>query len=265
MTDFASTATHLEFAPAPPRELTRGLLMAIVVHALLVAALTWGVSWRNDPTVAVEAELWSALPVEAAPTPVEAPPPPPPAPVIEKKLVPDADIVLAKKRAHDKKIADDKKAAEEKKQKLLEDQQREKQEKLKEKKELEAIKKIRDDQMTRVQGLAGASGSPTATGSALKASGPSANWAGRISARIKSNISFDEVARQMIQGNPTAEVQVRLAPNGTITNIQLLKSSGVKNWDEAVLRAIEKTETLPRDVDGTFPSREFSVYLRPKD
>ena len=47
--------------------------MALVVHVLLLMALTWGINWPTDSTPAVEAELWSALPKAAAP------PPPPPA------------------------------------------------------------------------------------------------------------------------------------------------------------------------------------------
>ena len=39
-------------------------------------------------------------------------------------------------------------------------------------------------------------------------------------------------------------------PDGRITGKRLTKSSGVKSWDDAVLRAIDKTESLPRDENG---------------
>ena len=45
---------------------------------------------------------------------------------------------------------------------------------------------------------------------------------------------------------------------------KLIKSSGVKSWDEAVLRAIDKTEVLPRDVDGRVVP-EFLIAFRPRD
>ena len=32
-----------------------------------------------------------------------------------------------------------------------------------------------------------------------------------------------------------------------------VQSSGNKAWDDAVLRAIDKTEVLPRDTDGRVP------------
>ena len=96
---------------------------------------------------------------------------------------------------------------------------------------------------------AGASDDPAATGTAARTSGPSAGYAGRIKARIKPNIVLtDDVA-----GNPLATVEVRLAPDGTIVGRKLVKSSGSPAWDEAVLRAIDRTEVLPRDIDGRVP------------
>jgi colicin import membrane protein len=59
-------------------------------------------------------------------------------------------------------------------------------------------------------------------------------------------------------------VEVRTAPDGTIISRKLLKSSGVKNWDDAVLKAIDKTEVLPRDVDGRVPSA-LVFSFRPRD
>jgi colicin import membrane protein len=77
---------------------------------------------------------------------------------------------------------------------------------------------------------------------------------------VKPNIVFsDEVS-----GNPSAEVEVKTAPDGTIVGRRLTKPSGVPAWDEAVLKAIDKTEVLPRDVDGTVPSA-LIISFRPKD
>jgi colicin import membrane protein len=100
-------------------------------------------------------------------------------------------------------------------------------------------------------GMAGATGSPNATGDALRASGPSPSYGGRIIARVKPNIVFnpDEVS-----GNPAAVVEFRTALDGKILDPKLFKSSGNKAWDEAVIKALVKTDTLPRDTDGTIPS-----------
>ena len=82
---------------------------------------------------------------------------------------------------------------------------------------------------------------------------PSASYAGRLRAKLKPNIVLFEATRAQISGNPVAEVEVTAAFDGSITARKLIKSSGVKAWDDAVLRAIDKMESLPRDIDGRAP------------
>ena len=118
----------------------------------------------------------------------------------------------------------------------------------------------RQENIKRMAGLAGATGGTTATGTAQQASGPSPGYAGRIRARIKPNIVFTAD----IAGNPTATVEVRVSPDGTIISRKLLKSSGNAAWDEAVLKAVDKTEVLPRDLDGQVPAA-MEISFRPKD
>ena len=64
----------------------RALILAVLAHAVLIGVLTAGVAWKREAAlVTAEAELWSAIPQEAAaPAPLETPPAPPevpPAPV----------------------------------------------------------------------------------------------------------------------------------------------------------------------------------------
>ena len=59
-------------------------------------------------------------------------------------------------------------------------------------------------------------------------------------------------------------VQVRAAPDGTIVGTKLVQPSGNKAWDDAVLKAIDKTETLPRDTDGRVPP-SLLIGFRPRD
>lgn len=277
-------ATHrLEFAPPPPPGFLRAFGLAILAHALLVAALTWGVNWRREGAVmTAEAELWSQVPVQAAPRLVETPTPPPP-PTVNKALEPapvvsDPDIVTErekrrlaaeKKQVEEKsrldKLASEKKLVDEKKKELKKQEElklaeaekrKETQAKLEEQKQ----ETQRQENIKRMAGLAGATGAGAASGSAQQASGPSPSYGGRIRARVKPNIVFTED----IAGNPTAEVEVRTSPDGTIVSRKLLKSSGVPAWDESVLKAIDKTETLPRDVDGRVPP-SLVISFRPKD
>ena len=85
-----------------------------------------------------------------------------------------------------------------------------------------------------------------ATGTAARNSGPSATYLGRIIARLKPNVVFAD----SISGNPAVEVEIHCAPDGTIIGRRITKSSGSQAWDDAVLRAIDRTGTLPRDTDG---------------
>jgi colicin import membrane protein len=319
----SAQAKHLEFAPPPPQGTARSVAAALVVHALLIVALTAGIQWKQDNSLSVEAELWSAVPMAAAPklVEVESPPPPPapkpepaPKPVVKAPEPPapnrDADIALAKKRkieeekkiqealkAEDRRKEELKKEAEKKaKAKLEEDKrkleakkeeerkekerkEKEKERAEKERKEKEAKKQaeqkdskasaeeakkleaIRKENMKRIAGLAGASGNENATGTAMKSSGPSDSYGGRIRARVKPNITFDPSS---VAGNPAAEVEVRCAPDGTIVSKKLTKSSGNSAWDNAVLKAIDKTEILPRDTDGRVHSPLLLVF-KPND
>jgi colicin import membrane protein len=117
---------------------------------------------------------------------------------------------------------------------------------------------IREANLRRMMNQAGTSEDPNAAGNAARSSGPSASYAGRIKARIKPNI----VLTAAVAGNPSATVEVRVAPDGTIVGRKLLTSSGSPVWDETVLRAIDKTEVLPRDVDGRVPPT-ITIAFRP--
>ncbi len=161
------------------------------------------------------------------------------------------DKALKEKAAQDKaekekKELEKKKAAE----KAKADEKKRQQEQAKQDKADEArAEAMRQENLQRMQGMAGASGGPNATGTALKSSGPSASYAGRLVGRIKPNITYPGD----VVGNPRAEVEVRVAPDGTITSRRIVQSSGNKAWDDAVLRAIDKTEILPKDTDGRVP------------
>ena len=279
-----AAAQRLEFAPPPVPGFLRAFGLAIIAHALLVAALTWGVSWRHDAVeLTAEAELWAQVPVQAAPKLVETSPPPP-QPMAEKPTpeppkVVDADIVTQREKqrlAEEKRQQDDKQArldklAADKKLEAERKKDLKKQEDLKlaeDSKRKETAAKLeeqrreaqRQEAINRSLGMAGATGSSTATGTAQQAAGPSPSYGGRIRARVKPNIVFTED----IAGNPTAVVEVRTSPDGTIIARKLLKSSGVPAWDESVLKAIDKTEVLPKDTDGRVPS-SLEISFRPKD
>lgn len=275
-----------------------GLLMSALAHAGLLVALTLGVSWRAEEPAAVSAELWAATPQIAAPPRAEAaaetPPPPPvtraraaePPPPAQAER--EAQIAVEKaQRLRDEKEREQARLAEEKRQrekaekaeKERADQkkaEREKQERLEREKaeKAEAARKdkaadaqrekLRQDQIRRMNEQLGGgpsgNGGPGSTGSAARDAGPSATYAGRILARIKPNIVFtDEIG-----GNPRAEVEMTVGADGHIISQRIRQSSGVKAWDDAVLRAVERTAVLPRDTDGKVPP-SIVIGFRPRD
>ncbi|MGS5087739.1 hypothetical protein ACVC7V_14755 [Hydrogenophaga sp. A37] len=68
------TADTLDLKPPRSGRWTVPVGLALVAHALLMAALTWGVHWKKDEEpVSFEAEIWSAVPREAAPRAVQPP------------------------------------------------------------------------------------------------------------------------------------------------------------------------------------------------
>lgn len=277
---------RLEFAPPPTPGLVRALGLAVLAHLALLAALTWGVHWRREAvTLSVEAELWSALPQSAAPRLVEVPPEPPapalPPPAQVEPKLPDPAIALEREKLrleklrvqaideqrqeklHQEKLRLEKKRQQERQaaqEKVKAELEAKRQEAVAAQQELLRTEAQRLTNLKRLSGLAGASGTPGASGSARQSSGPSASYASRVSARIKPNIVFAD----SMEGNPLAEVEVRTAPTGTIISRRLTKSSGLRKWDDAVLKAIDKTSELPRDVDGTIPST-LIIGFTPKD
>lgn len=274
-------------------------MLALGAHLLLAVGLSLSVSWKlaqDEP--AVEAELWSEIP-RGAPPSVAPPPPPVPEPTplpkvqptppaeVEPPPAPKPDIVT--ERIPPKKKPEPKpepKKPEPKKPEPKPEQKKPEDKKRKEPKEVfdatppkvtkkpekadkadkdaakdaklaaerEALRRANLNRMMSELGGHGGSGAPGAN------AGPSAAYGGRIKARIKPNIVFTDI----VSGNPLAKVEVRCAPDGRIMARKLVSSSGVAAWDEAVLRAVDRTEVLPADEQGKVPPL-LLLEFRPND
>ena len=307
-----------EFAPPPEPARGRSYLLAAAAHVLLFAGLGLVTRWTTESTeLSAQAELWAAVPQEAAPrlqTPEPAPPAPAPgvaetapappaapAPAPRPQVQPPpeaqerqaeialkqrqererqqalarekaekaekaerqrkeklerekAEKALAQKRqAQEEKAARERQARENKarqeREKRQADAEKRQREQAQAQAEAQGAEALRQENLRRMQGLANATGGETASGNAERAAGPSASYAGRLVARIRPNISYPGD----MAGNPRAEVEVRTAADGTILSRRIVSPSGNKAWDDAVLRAIDKTEILPRDTDGRVP------------
>lgn len=292
----ASTARD-DLMPRAPDARGRGLLLAVLVHLALVGALMLGINWKTSEPDAVEAELWAAVPQAAAPAPPAPQPRPEPRPEPKPEPTPpvqrqapdrDAELALEKRRqeeqarkleaerrereARERREAERKEAerrkreeaervAAEKKKAEEERRKREEQARLaaEQQKRIEAM---REERLARLTSQAGTGTASTGVSNSANAGSgsPSAGWVARLRAKVRPNIVFTDT----YTGNPAADVEVRAAPDGTILGTRLVKPSGNAEWDQAVLRALDKTQTLPRDENGRVPT-SFIITFRPQD
>jgi colicin import membrane protein len=68
-----------------------------------------------------------------------------------------------------------------------------------------------------------------------------------------------------LNGNPEAIFDLVQLPTGEIIDVQLVKSSGVRAYDEAVQRAILKSSPLPRPDSPDMFRRTLTLKFRPLD
>lgn len=241
------------------------LVLALLMHALLAAALLVSVKWQTRPQPVV-AELWTPRdlpPVSepAAPEPVvEAPPPPPPPPVAKPeppKPAPPPEIKLktpkeTKPKTPEPKVAkappkpafDDLLAREETqldRRKLDAERQRRLDE------ETRLLKQAREEQENQRR-------------SAARAKAEAA-YSDRIKGKIRGNI----VQPPNLKGNPVAQFVVTQLPSGEVIDVKRRKSSGNPLYDDAVERAIHKSSPLPRPDDPGLFARDLVLTFCPDE
>lgn len=155
--------------------------------------------------------------------------------------------VAEEERLRKEKLEKDKKAAEAKRKQQEAD--------------AKLLAKIREEDMKRIAGGTAGTGG---TGDAARSQGgrADAGYAARVSAKIKSNIVFS--VPESLSDNPPVEYVIDLLPDGSIAGIRKTRSSGVPGFDEAVRRAIEKSQPFPKDKTGSVPSSIVGTH-RPKD
>jgi colicin import membrane protein len=295
-------AVVAEQRPQQPRSeqnTPAAFLLALAMHTLLVAALWISVQWNVEPAGAVVVELWGGP--AAAPEPVVvAPPPPPPAPAPVKAVPeperPNADIVLQqeKKRLEAERRLEEERRLESERRKQAEQKRREAEarrlaeekkqleaerkkqaeamaqaaERRREEERREAVRKAEEARMLAQAAGGSAGGSPSGSpggrpgGSATAGGGGDAGYVGQLIALIRPRIIF--AVPENTPASIHAEFQVDLLPTGEILAVKKLKSSGLPGYDEAVERAIRRTDPFPRKRDGTV-ERTVIIRFRPVD
>ncbi len=129
----------------------------------------------------------------------------------------------------------------------------------------QAVKKAEADKrhaenLERLQAQAGTGG----IGEAAKSQGGRADsdYSRRVGAKIKSNTIFN--VPPGLSENPAVEYVIDLLPDGSVRGIRKQRSSGMPGFDEAVARAIERSQPFPPDKNGQVPS-SLILSHEPKD
>ncbi len=269
----------------------RAGVLALGVHAAFALLLVFGVSWQVQQPAPVMVDVWDALPSipppraappQPAPEPEPdvappEPPAPPPKPAAEAPAPPKApDLALEKRKAEEEK-----KRAEAERQEALKARQaaeekaradaaraeearkaREKQAAEQQKRDL--LRQFEEEGLQRAEQEAGLAAQAAAASRRQAAvAGVVAQHIAMISAKVRGNTRLPPD----LTGNPEVRCLVKLLPTGEVRSVQVTKSSGNPAYDDAVVRAIEKSSPLPlpddRDARASFVP-ELSFVHRPK-
>lgn len=274
-------------APSASRPAPKALAgaLALGVHALFVLMLVFGVSWQTHHPEAVMVDLWETLPdspppparprpppvkvskpapAAPAPKPVEKEPPPPKTPdiALEKKKAEAEHLKkLQALQAHEEKVRADaarasheKELAEQKRQALLREME---QEDLKQRVAADAA--ANEARLARLTEARAAASKQQAEMASLVG-----QFRDQISAKVRGNTRLPDT----LQGNPEVRCLVKLLPTGEVLSVRVTKSSGNPAYDDAVVRAIEKSSPLPLPADLAARRAfvpELSFVHRPKE
>ncbi|MBA4381639.1 MAG: cell envelope integrity protein TolA [Sideroxydans sp.] len=221
-------------------------LLALAVHAAFIGLLVVGVRWQSQPPEDFSVELWDSLPV-VAPLPEQIPVPAvEPTPAVEAKVeapqAKSADIELREKKAS--KIEPTKPSAKE----------------LKERKQAEEQRLLEEYAEKRRLAMRETMRAEIAAATSAEV--------GRYQDMIRSKIRRNIVGiPPELPADAKAEYKVTMLPGGMVMDVQLVKSSGNRAYDEAAERAIYKAQPLPLPTDVGLQKmfRELRLTIKPQE
>lgn len=215
-------------------------VLAALVHALFFILLFFSFSWQTQPVATMSVELWQSIPDKA----VEAPPPPP---AVEKMESPEPQPVATPVQPKPDIVMPDKKKPERKVEEAAPPPQ---------KKRIQPTQSSILERQLALEAAAKAEQAAT-TGRVVD------EYTAKIIARIRSRI----VMPPGVPDEVRAEFVVTVLPGGEVLNLRLVKSSGLRAYDEAVERAIIKAQPLPMPPDPALFNRfrELKLGFRPKE
>jgi colicin import membrane protein len=234
-----------------PNKLPAGML-ALAVHIAFFALLYFGFSWQTKMPEIMSVELWQSLPDVAPAPPVEAkveeviPPTPKPEVIKPDIVIPDKKPV--KKVEVKPEIKPEIKPPEKTKVKP---------EAKKPSETKKAMVQPAQPSAAEQQAARDQAAQEAATGRVVD------EYISKIRSKIRSNI----VMPPDVANDARAEFLVTLLPGGRVMNARLAKSSGNAAYDNAVERAILKSDPLPLPADtGLFNRfRELKLGFKPTE
>lgn len=251
----------------------RAFSFSLVIHLGLLVFLMIGISWKTSTPAGIEVELWDSTPQietpfapelktdikeEAADIAVKKKPveKEPPKKEVKEAAKPPPPVKVTPPKEVPKKIEPPKKEAvkETPKPAALTPAQI--------KANAEADKR-REANIASLRGLAandGGTGGSVGSGVGGGGNAPP-GWSDKVIKKVRANITFNA---DSFKGNKQTIVQVKLAPDGAILTRVMTSSSGDNAWDQAVLSAIDATQSLPKDDNGQFPTLTPELKLKPK-
>jgi len=270
--------------PMPERGTGRATLCSLAIHIFLLLLLASGLHWQRNSTpqgteAGMEAQLITRLPNLDSPA----------AAVSIQHIAPQpdktADIALAPKHRAQVQRMQMQKQHDVRSQKintqllrqqqLLAQQKYQKKQQIQQRKtptmlqtrirhtEIPHLKKMHQSHIQALKAQAAhrriTMGGTTIAGHHNGTGGYSPGYANKVRQRVRPNIIFDASS---IPGNLQTVVDVHCAPDGALLQATIAQSSGNAVWDEAVLRAVEKSDPMPRDMNGYTPGR-FTITFEP--
>ncbi|MDH2918084.1 MAG: cell envelope integrity protein TolA [Sideroxydans sp.] len=217
-------------------------VLALMVHGGFFALLYFGFTWQTQAPAAMSVELWQALPDRVQPS-VVAPPPVPlvpkaePAPPVPSPVaVVKPDIVLAIKKPEKKII------------------------------ELKATPVIEPPKTRASAKPEAPSIADLAAARELAEQAEQAAAVGRVvdeaMSKISSKIRRNIVMPPDVANEAQAIFAVTLLPGGAVLSARLAQSSGNAAYDNAVERAILKSQPLPLPADASLFNRFRELKLK---
>lgn len=263
-----------------PYQLPAGIL-TLAVHFAFLALLYFGFTWRTQPAAAISVDLWRSIPTivvppppqpkveQAIPPPVRVEPPAPESLVKPEIVLPDKPKPKIKPEEKSPveikpikrvvKILDETKPDTSEPVVVKPPEVKPVEQKIIEPKPVEPVpvEKKPDNSAADQQAAREQTEKSAATQRLVD------EYVAKISAKIRQNI----VPPPDVADDALAEFNVTLLPGGAVLPPVLNKSSGNSAYDNAVERAILKSQPLPLPPDPTLFERfrKLKLHFRPKE